>query len=159
MANNVQWNQLYFFLYLSFFQHKVERSKLSSWKHAAHRVGRVLSFSPVVGIGTPPSPHPQARIPPTLWFRGHTLWRDRGWESPNSDEGTYTVVLCQYMYFVMQLYTVYSLHCVQWAALKAVYTKVTLVPLSSWYCEMRLTALSACSASLFTERPRFRCSL
>ncbi len=49
-----------------------------------HRVGRVLSFSPVVGIGTPPTPHP-------LWFRGkrHTRWRARGWESPNSDEGTY----------------------------------------------------------------------
>jgi hypothetical protein len=57
-----------------------------------HRVGRVLSFSQVVGIGTPPTPHPQAsmalpgsegrgtlagergvgRVPiPT---RGHTLW-------------------------------------------------------------------------------------
>ncbi len=26
--------------------------------HLYHRVGRVLSFSPVVGIGTPPTPHP-----------------------------------------------------------------------------------------------------
>jgi hypothetical protein len=25
------------------------------------RVDRVLSFSPVVGVGTPPTPHPQAR--------------------------------------------------------------------------------------------------
>jgi hypothetical protein len=31
---------------------------------AKHRVGRVLIFSPVVGIGTPPHPHPQARVPP-----------------------------------------------------------------------------------------------
>jgi hypothetical protein len=45
-----------------------------------HGVGRVLSFSPVVGIGTPPTPHPLA---PPLWFRGegHTRWRERGWES------------------------------------------------------------------------------
>jgi hypothetical protein len=31
---------------------------------------------------------------------GRTRWRERGWESPNSDEGTYTVVLFIYMYFV-----------------------------------------------------------
>ncbi len=33
--------------------------------------------------------------PPPLRFRGeaHTRWRERGWERPNSDEGTYTVVL------------------------------------------------------------------
>ena len=31
---------------------------------------------------------------------GHTRWRERGWESPYSDEGTYTVVLFIYMYFV-----------------------------------------------------------
>jgi hypothetical protein len=29
-----------------------------------HRVGKVLSFSPVVGIGTPPTPHPHASVPP-----------------------------------------------------------------------------------------------
>ncbi len=26
----------------------------------------------------------------------------RGWGSPNSDEGTYTVVLCKYKYFVVR---------------------------------------------------------
>ncbi len=33
--------------------------------------------------------------PPPFWFRweGHTRWRERGWESANSDEGTYTVVV------------------------------------------------------------------
>jgi hypothetical protein len=40
-----------------------------------HRVGRVLSFSQVVGIGTPPTPHPLAK---------------EGVGDPNSDEGTYT---------------------------------------------------------------------
>jgi hypothetical protein len=69
-----------------------------------HRVGRVLSFSPVAGIGTPPTPHPQASVLPPLWFRGegHTRWRERGWESPNSNEWTmdihcgtlYIYVLC-----------------------------------------------------------------
>ncbi len=40
--------------------------------------------------------------PPLIRGKGHTRWGERGWESPNSDEGTYTVVLyiniC--MYFV-----------------------------------------------------------
>jgi hypothetical protein len=39
-------------------------------------------FSSVVGIGTPPPP---------------PRWRERGWGSPISDEGTYTVVLFIYM--------------------------------------------------------------
>jgi hypothetical protein len=43
--------------------------------------------------------------PPPLWYRGegHTRWRERGRERPNSDEGTYTVVpysVYVYMYFV-----------------------------------------------------------
>ncbi len=55
-----------------------------------HRVGRVLSLFPVVGIGTPPTSHLRASVPPTprSWGEGHTRWRERGWESPNSDEGT-----------------------------------------------------------------------
>ncbi len=69
-----------------------------------HRVGRVLSFSPVVGIGTPPTPQPQASVPPPLWFRGGgTLAGERGGgrvPKKNSEEGTYTVVLFIYMYFV-----------------------------------------------------------
>jgi hypothetical protein len=43
------------------------------------RVGRVLSFSPVVGIGTPPPPHQQASVPhPTPMVLGggaHSLGR------------------------------------------------------------------------------------
>jgi hypothetical protein len=42
-----------------------------------HRVGRVLSFSPVVGIGTPPTPHPQASVPPPVLGGGaHSLARE-----------------------------------------------------------------------------------
>jgi hypothetical protein len=45
-----------------------------------HRVGRVLSFSPVVGIGTPPTPHPQANVPPPPLGSGGrgTLAGERG---------------------------------------------------------------------------------
>ncbi len=69
------------------------------------------SRPPVVGIGTLPTPHPQASVPPTLWFRGGTLGRERGWGSPNSDEGKYTVVLCIYKYFVLLVLFVAGSHC------------------------------------------------
>jgi hypothetical protein len=41
-----------------------------------------------------------ATPPPRFWGEGHTRWRERGWESPISDEGTYTVVLFIYRYFL-----------------------------------------------------------
>ncbi len=49
-----------------------------------------------------PNPSPAGACAPPLWFRGegHTRWRERGWESPNSNEGPYTVVLFVYTYFV-----------------------------------------------------------
>ncbi len=51
-----------------------------------HRVGRVLSVSPVVGIGTPPPLLPQASLPPHPLVRG-------GGHTRLPKEGTYTVVL------------------------------------------------------------------
>ncbi len=71
-------------------------------ERSVHKVGRVLSFSPVVGIGTPPTPHPQASVPPLPFVPGggaRSLARE-GWESPSSDEGKNIVVLFTYMYFV-----------------------------------------------------------
>jgi hypothetical protein len=63
-----------------------------------HRVGRVLSiFSSRHNLDSP-NPSPVGECVPPFWGRG-TLAGDRGWESPNSDEGTYTVVLFMYMYF------------------------------------------------------------
>ncbi len=48
-----------------------------------------------------PSPAGECAPPPSgSGGEGHTRWRERGWESPNSDEGTYTVVLFIYTYFV-----------------------------------------------------------
>jgi hypothetical protein len=73
----------------------------------SHRVGRFLSFSPVVGIGTLPPPLSPASVPPGEFApppfsggRGTLAGERGGWESPNSDERTYSVVLCKYMYFV-----------------------------------------------------------
>jgi hypothetical protein len=67
-----------------------------------HRVGRVLSFFSSRRNWDSPTPlSRQASVPPHPMVRGgggHT--RERGWGSPNSDEGTYTVVLFIYEYFV-----------------------------------------------------------
>jgi hypothetical protein len=52
-----------------------------------------------------PNPSPAGECaPPPLWFwgEGHTRWRERGWESPNSNVWTYTVVLYKFMYFVYE---------------------------------------------------------
>jgi hypothetical protein len=64
-----------------------------------HRVGRVLSFFSSRRNWYSPNPSPAGESAPVLGG-GHTRWRVRGWENPNSDEGTYTVVLFIYTYFV-----------------------------------------------------------
>jgi hypothetical protein len=47
------------------------------------------SVRPSSELGLPPTPHPQTSVPPPPCFlgEGNTRWRERGWESPNSDEG------------------------------------------------------------------------
>ncbi len=72
--------------------------QLHAWNH---RVGKVLSFfSRELEL-----PHPISRwrvcVSPFGPGGGHTRLRERGWGSPNSDEGTYTVVLYVYKYFVL----------------------------------------------------------
>ncbi len=48
-----------------------------------------------------PTTHPQARVPPPpVRGGGATPVRERGGGRPNSDEGTYTVLLFIYTYFV-----------------------------------------------------------
>jgi hypothetical protein len=66
---------------------------------SSHRVCRVVSFSSSRReLGLPqPLTRRQACPPPRFWGEGHTCWRERGWESPNSDEGTYIVVLFIYI--------------------------------------------------------------
>ncbi len=50
-----------------------------------------------------PQPLTRRWVCPPLWYRmeGHSRWRERGWESPNSNEGTHTVVLCIYTVYVL----------------------------------------------------------
>ena len=55
-----------------------------------HRVDRVPSFFSCRRNWDSPNPSPEGECAPSLWIRGkgHTRWRERGWESPNSYEGT-----------------------------------------------------------------------
>ncbi len=72
----------------------------------SHRVGRVLSLFSSRRNWDSPNPSPAgecAPLPPGSRGVGHTRWREKGWESPNSDEGTYTVVLFIYTYSVLFL--------------------------------------------------------
>ncbi len=64
------------------------------------RVGRVLSFSPVVRIGTPPTPHRRV-CPPPLGSGGgaHSLSREGVGES-NSVVGTYIYVFCDFVFIL-----------------------------------------------------------
>ncbi len=69
-----------------------------------HREGRVLSFF-----------SSRWDYP---WGEGHTRWWERGWESPNSDEGTDTVVHIKYTYCTLcSRWSKFYKNSVQWAAL------------------------------------------
>ncbi len=76
-----------------------------------HRVDRLLGFSPVVPVGTPPPlPHSQASV--SLPFSsggggGRSLAGD-GLGGPNSDEGTDTVVLKVYMYSTLWVHSIFT---------------------------------------------------
>ncbi len=67
-----------------------------------HRVGRVLSFFSSRGIWDSPTSLAAGECapPPFGPGGGHTRLRLKGWGSPNSDEGTSTMVLYMYKYFV-----------------------------------------------------------
>jgi hypothetical protein len=69
-----------------------------------HRVGRVLSFFSSRRNWDSPNPSPAGECappPPVLAGGAHSLAREGLGEShPKSDEGTYTMVLFIYMYFV-----------------------------------------------------------
>ncbi len=66
------------------------------------RVDRALGFFPSSLNWNSPNPHPQASVSPTFGSGGgtHSL-AGEGLGSPNSDEGTDTVVLKVHMYFVV----------------------------------------------------------
>jgi hypothetical protein len=71
-------------------RHFPVKRRQEGWWIVQSRQSRVLSFFPVVGIGTPQLlPHPT----PFGTVGGHTGLRERGWGSPNADDGTNTVEL------------------------------------------------------------------
>ncbi len=78
-------NNLFLFYY---FLSVAEFFRRLCWK-----VGRVLSFSPIVGIVTPPTPNQQGE--------GHTRWRERGWGVPIPTRGIHCDILYIYLYFVV----------------------------------------------------------
>jgi hypothetical protein len=55
---------------------------------------------------------------PRIWGGGAPHWRERGWESPNSNEGTYTVVLLIYTYFVGPSILDWAGHWTMWEVKK-----------------------------------------
>jgi hypothetical protein len=69
--------------------------------HKLHTYKEYHSVCPSSEYGLPPTPHPQASVPPPpcFWGEGNTRWRERGWESPNSDEG-HTLCSTLYMYIL-----------------------------------------------------------
>ncbi len=73
-------------------------------KGTVHRVGRVLSFFSSRRYWDSPKPLTRRRVCPSTFGsggRGTLAGEWGGWESPNSNEGNYTVVLFIYMYFVL----------------------------------------------------------
>jgi len=62
---------------------------LEVWYHKVRTYKEYHSVCRSSELGLPPTPHPQASVPPPpgFWGEGNTRWRERGWESPNSDEG------------------------------------------------------------------------
>jgi hypothetical protein len=96
-------NSLFWTFYKYFIQHcficrpsdsnvsedaRIEPRTVTTTKYV-HIKSTMHSLCPSPELGLPPTPHPQASVPPPpcFWGEGNTRWRERGWESPNSDEG------------------------------------------------------------------------
>ncbi len=62
---------------------------LDGKNHKVRTYKEYHSVCPSSELGLPPTPHPQASVPPPpcFWGEGNTRWRERGWERPNSNEG------------------------------------------------------------------------
>jgi hypothetical protein len=135
-------------------------------KIPSHRVGRVLSFFPVVGIGTPQTPHPQASVPPPPVLGGgaHSLAREGLGESRNSDEGTYTVVLFICTCFVslpmpppQNSHTIVTVYCPRHSHriyLELIFHVITVCELWTWelYQFLLLNSLHVCDLTFRRNR-------
>jgi hypothetical protein len=76
-------------------KHSVLGLSTKQWTHKVRTHKEYHSVCPSSELG--PTPHPQASVPPPpcFWGEGNTRWRERGCESPNSDEGH---TLCNSLY-------------------------------------------------------------
>jgi hypothetical protein len=54
------------------------------------------AFCPIIRIGSPPSPQPQASVAPPLWVQGRDTLAGEGWGGHNSDERKEPLALCVY---------------------------------------------------------------
>jgi hypothetical protein len=71
------------------------------WFAQIRQSAKLFLQSSELGLPQPLTPRRVVPPPPGSGGEGHTRWRERGWESPNCDEDTYTVVLFIYTYFVL----------------------------------------------------------
>jgi hypothetical protein len=64
-------------------------SRRMLWSTKYIHIKSTTVYAPRRNCWLPPTPHPQASVPPPpcFWGEGNTRWRERGWESPNSDKG------------------------------------------------------------------------
>jgi hypothetical protein len=70
--------------------------RLSSELSVHHKVLKIHSVCPLVGIGTPPHPSPECVLPPEPEGGGGcTCRRERGRESPNSDDRRKSLAICR----------------------------------------------------------------
>jgi hypothetical protein len=70
--------------------------------HPQSRQSAKLFFSRQNWDSPNPSPAGGCALP-QFWGEGYTRWREKGWESPNSDEGSYTVL--QYSLYLRTLWS------------------------------------------------------
>ncbi len=79
-------------------------------KHKVRTYKEYHSVCPSSELGLLPTPQPQASVPPPpcFWGEGNTRGRERGWESPSSDEG-HTL---RYSLYVCTLWREVSFQCV-----------------------------------------------
>ncbi len=81
----------------------------------------------------PQPPHPQASVPPPpcFWGEGNTRWRERGWESPNSDEGRtlWYSLYVRTLWCTLRTGTVYVFITFKWYSVSLKTLRTTLVSL------------------------------
>jgi hypothetical protein len=81
---------------------KPERGQILAFcgNHKVRTYKEYHSVCPSSESGLPPTPHPQARVPPPpcFWGEGNTRWRERGWGGvPNPTRGIHCGTLYMYV--------------------------------------------------------------